>query len=65
MSFSFYVRGVPEVSLKDTLAAVAIPNLVVDCEVPERGWPALAHIHQDRVSVRSIETAFENGSLQV
>lgn len=65
MSFSFYVRGVPEVSLKDTLAAAAIPNLVVDCEVPERGWPALAHIHQDRVSVRSIETAFEKGSLQV
>ena len=52
MSFSFYVRRVPEVSLKDTLAAVAIPNLVVDCDVPKQGWPALAHIHQDRVSVR-------------
>ena len=65
MSFSFYVRRVPEVSLKDTLAAVAIPNLVVDCDVPKQGWPALAHIHQDRVSVRSIETAFEKGSLQV
>jgi hypothetical protein len=65
MSFSFYLRQVPEVSLKDTLAAVAIPNLVVDCDVPKQGWPALAHIHQDRVSVRSIETAFEKGSLQV
>jgi hypothetical protein len=63
MSFSFYVR-VPEVSLKETLAAVAIPNLRVDCDVPPRGWPALAHIHQDRVSVRSIETAFENGAVQ-
>lgn len=65
MSHSFYVHRVPEVSLKDTLTAMAIPNLVASCDVPERGWPALAHIYQDRVSVRAIETAFEKGSLQV
>jgi len=65
MSHSFYVHRVPDVGLKDTLAALAIPDLVVDCDVPQRGWPTLAHIYRDRVSVRSIETAFEKGSLQV
>lgn len=65
MSHSFYVRGVPEASLKDTLAGLALPDLVVDCAVPERGWPALAHVFQDRVSVRSVETSLEGGDLQV
>jgi hypothetical protein len=65
VSHSFYVRRVPEASLKDALAGLAMPDLVVDCEVPERGWPALARVYQDRVSVRSVETSLEGGDLQV
>ncbi|MDA8018845.1 MAG: hypothetical protein MPN21_15495 [Thermoanaerobaculia bacterium] len=65
MSFSFYIHQVLDVSLKDTLAALPFDSLVVDAEVPDQGWPKCAHIYIDNVSVRSIETVLEKGTLQV
>jgi len=65
MSHSFYVANVPDASLAETLAALNIPDLVADCDVPDRGWPEIAHIYQDGVSVRAIETSLEDGTLQV
>lgn len=65
MSFSFYINSVPKIALKATLDLVAMPNLVCDEGIPDDGWPEIAHIYQDDVSVRSIETSFDGANLQV
>ncbi|MDJ0939145.1 MAG: hypothetical protein QNJ00_05235 [Woeseiaceae bacterium] len=64
MSHSFYIDGVGDASLEDTLAALPFDDLVV-LEDFNGGWPDIAHIYQDNVSVRSVETAMEDGRLQV
>ena len=60
MSHSFYIENVGSASLKDTLAALPYEDLVVDTDVADQGWPAIAHVYQDKVSVRAIETAMED-----
>ena len=65
MSHSFYIQGVGEASLKETLAALPYDDLVVDTQDYNGGWPQICHIYQEGVSVRAIETAMENDTLQV
>lgn len=65
MSHSFYIRDVGEASLSQTLEALPFNDLVVEPQSPNGGWPELAHIYQEGVSVRAIETALEGGTLQV
>ena len=65
MSHSFYVAGVAEASLSDTLRALPFENLVVEPTEYDGDWPDIAHIYQDNVSVRAIETAMNGGTLQV
>lgn len=65
MSFSFYINNVQDVSLRQTFDELGVPNLVSEEGVPQEGWPELAHIYQDKVSARSIETAYQEGCLQV
>ncbi len=65
MSHSFYIHDVGNASLRKTLDAIPFDNLVVDAEHGDEGWPQLAHVFQDNVSVRSIETAMDDSTLQV
>ncbi len=65
MSHSFYIRGVGDASLKQTIDALPFEDLVVDTQDYNGGWPEIAHIYQDNVSVRAIETAMEDDTLQV
>ncbi len=65
MSHSFYIKDVADASLSATLAALPFDDLVVDAQDDAGGWPELAHVYQDNVSVRAIETAMEDGTLQV
>ena len=65
MSHSFYVAGVPEANLSETLKALPFADLVVDAEEHDGGWPETAHVYQDNVSVRAIETAMNGDTLQV
>ena len=65
MSYSFYIHDVADVSLRKTLDALPFDNLVVDPEAVDEGWPGVVHIYQNDVSVRSVETSLENGTLQV
>lgn len=64
MSHSFYISDVGEARLEETLAALPFEELVV-LEDYNGGWPDIAHIYQDNVSVRSIETAMSGDTLQV
>ena len=65
MSHSFYVAGVAEANLSETLKALPFENLVVEPTEYDGGWPDIAHIYQDYVSVRAIETAMNGDTLQV
>ena len=65
MSHSFYIHGVGDARLDETLAALPFDDLVTDAQNDDGSWPEIAHIHQDKVSVRAIETAMAGGTLQV
>jgi hypothetical protein len=66
VSHSFYIRGVDDASLQQTIEALPFDDLVVTEQTQlNGGWPEIAHIYQDNVSVRAIETAMEGDMLQV
>jgi hypothetical protein len=66
MSHSFYIRDVGDADLRATLNALPFDNLAVDAgQDGGSAWPSPAHIFQDGVSVRCVETNLDNGTLQV
>ncbi len=65
MSHSFYIKGVGDASLEQTIKALPFEDLVVDAKDYNGGWPEIAHVYQDNVSVRSVETAMDGNTLQV
>ena len=65
MSHSFYIAGVAEASLSETLKALPFEDLVVESKEYDGGWPDIAHVFQDNVSVRAVETAMNGDTLQV
>lgn len=65
MSHSFYIAGVAEASLSETLKALPFEDLVVEPKEHDGGWPDIAHVFQDNVSVRAVETAMSGDTLQV
>ena len=65
MSHSFYIGNVGDASLSQTLEALPFDDLIVEPQNPNGGWPEIAHVYQDGVSVRAIETAMEGDRLQV
>jgi hypothetical protein len=65
MSHSFHVENVPDAGFAETIAALAYTDIQVDCDVPESGWPQVAHVYREGVSIRAIETSLEKSTLEV
>lgn len=65
MSYSFYVNNVADVSLAKVMGALPYGDLATDGPAVNGSWPEFANIYREGISIRPVETAVEDGTLQV
>lgn len=61
MSYTFYVSNLPEQTPAQIFGLLNDPSLQTDATDLDGPWPEFIYVHQDGVSTRAIEAAFEQG----